>query len=256
MKAIEIEDIKSSKKVFSICTLVTDLKEYEEMRLSFEKAGFSKDNSEFIYIDNSQHNKYDAYEGVRKFLSLANAEYTIICHQDILLQFDTYDILMNRIEELTKRDNKWAILGNAGYSAFNDFRLRISDPFGDNRYNGPLPVKVHSLDENFLIVKKSAQLSVSNNIEGFHFYATDLCIIADILGFNAYVIDFHLYHKSGGSCNENFFEAKRRFLDKYTHAFRARYMESPCTKFFISGSTLLNKLMMRRLMYSLRKKIK
>ena len=45
---VEIDKIKR-KKLFSICTLVTDKKEYEKMLNSFNKAGFTK-NIVNIYI--------------------------------------------------------------------------------------------------------------------------------------------------------------------------------------------------------------
>ncbi|MDD2906776.1 MAG: hypothetical protein PHH41_08190 [Sulfurimonas sp.] len=256
MNATEVDNITEKQKLFSICTLMTNLSEYKEMLESFRNAGFSDKNSDFLYIDNSKGNKYDAYSGVRKFLNSAKNKYIVICHQDILLDFDTCDTLLQRIKEVDNIDTNWAILGNAGHSSFNDFRLRITDPHGENRFKGPLPAKVYDLDENFLIIKNSAQLSISNNIDGFHFYATDICIIADILGFSAYVIDFHLYHKSGGNCNRSFFESKKKLIDKYTYAFRPRYMKTTCTKFFISGYAWLNKFMMQTYMYSIRKRLK
>lgn len=256
MHHLEIDSTTDKHKLFSICTLVTDLSEYEEMLTSFNKAGFSEKNSDFFYINNSEQNKYDAYEGVRKFLNSSKNKYILICHQDILLKYDNYDVLLQRIEEVNKIDENWAILGNAGHSSFNEFRIRITDPHGDNRFKGPLPARVYDLDENFIVVKNSAQLSISRNVGGFHFYATDLCIIADILGFSSYVIDFHLYHKSGGNCDASFFAAKKRLIKKYTYAFRPRYMKTTCTKFFISGYSFLNKFMMNKHMYSIRKRLK
>ncbi|WP_345979940.1 hypothetical protein [Sulfurimonas sp. HSL3-2] len=256
MNITELDENITDSKTFSICTLVTDLSEYHQMCESFRNAGFSNENSDFIYINNTNGNKYDAYEGIRKFLNFSKNKYIIICHQDILLKFDNYDTLLKRIEEVNNLDKNWAILGNAGHCSFNDFRLRITDPYGENRYQGPLPAQVYDLDENFILIKNSAQLSLSNNISGFHFYATDLCIIADILGFSTYVIDFHLYHKSGGSCNPSFFQAKKKLIQKYTYAFRPRYMKTTCTKFFISGHSILNKLMMNKYMYSIRKRLK
>ena len=256
MTSINIDNIKNSQNIFSICTLVTDLNEYEEMKNSFIKAGFSDENSTFFYINNSNENKYDAYNGVRKFLNISKSKYTIICHQDILLDYDNYDKLLERINEIESIDKNWALLGNAGHASFNDFRIRITDPHGENRFKGPLPQRVFDLDENFIVIKNEARLSISNNINGFHFYATDLSIIADVLGFNTYVIDFHLYHKSGGNCNNSFFDSKKRLVDKYTYAFRPRYMKTTCTKFFISGYALLNKIMMNKYMYSIRKRLK
>ena len=55
---------------------------------------------------------------------------------------------------------------------------------------GELPAKVHTVDENFIVVRRATNLSLSHDLDGFHLYGTDLCVIADILGGNCYVIDF------------------------------------------------------------------
>jgi hypothetical protein len=138
---IELDTLTIQNKLFTICTLVTNVNEYNEMCASFKQAGFSDENSDFLYINNSEQNKYDAYSGVRKFLNTASGKYIIICHQDILLNFDDYNTLLQRIEEINVLDSNWAILGNAGHSSFNDFKLRITDPHGENRFKGPLLVK-------------------------------------------------------------------------------------------------------------------
>ena len=69
---------------------------------------------------------------------------------------------------------------------------------------GELPAKVHTLDENFIVVRRAANLSLSHDLDGFHLYGTDLCLIADVLGGNRYVIDFH-FAASGRRNNERVF---------------------------------------------------
>jgi NaMN:DMB phosphoribosyltransferase len=54
------------------------------------------------------------------------------------------------------------------------------------------------------LIKKQANLAVSSDLRGFHFYGADICLIASILGYNAYVIDFHLYHESTGNMDKEF----------------------------------------------------
>ena len=254
MIPIDIKNIGTSK-LFSVCTLVTNTKEYEEMVASFCKAGFTDENSEFLYADNSKGNQYDGFTGTRAFLTQSAAKYVIICHQDVVLSYDGFDRLYSCVEELEKTDPHWAIAGNAGYIDSNCKAIRISDPYGMDVSIGPFPAKVRSLDENFLIVKKSSGLTPSYDLRGFHFYATDLCLVADILGYNAYVIDFHLYHKSGGNCDESFFTAKQRLIDKYRRVFQSRFIRTTCTPLYLSGWSFLNTLFNRKLMYSLKKRI-
>lgn len=253
MIPIDIDTVPNGKR-FSICSLVTNMQEYTEMVTSFHEAGFTDEIAEFFYADNTQGNRYDGFQGVKTFLSKASGEYIIICHQDILLSYDRAEDLMERIREVNTIDPSWAILGNAGYRDSNRKAIRISDPYGVNVSIGPFPAQVKSLDENFLIIRKDANLTLSNDLKGFHFYGVDLCLIADILGYNAYVIDFHLYHKSGGSCNESFFIAKSRLIDKYQRVLQTRFVRTTCTTLFLSDSRWLNTVCNLKIMVSLKKR--
>ena len=70
---------------FSICTLVSKPDEYREMVESFIQAGFDRVQCEYLCIDNSSQNTFDAFSGLNQFLRKAQGEYIIICHQDIIL---------------------------------------------------------------------------------------------------------------------------------------------------------------------------
>ena len=131
--------------------------------------------------------------------------------------------------------------------------MRISDPHGENINVGQFPAKVKSLDENFIVVKKEAALSISNDMSGFHLYGTDMCILAEILGYNAYVIDFHLRHNSGGNINKSFDDSKQSLLNKYEKALNSKYIRSTCTKMIITSNRTLNKMLNKSLFYSIRK---
>lgn len=253
MSPIEIDTITEGKR-FSICSLVTDLEEYALMRASFLEAGFNDDNSEFIYIDNSLSNKHDGYSGINRFLNLAQGKYIILCHQDILLKYDKLQNLEEKIAEMDSIDPDWALLGNAGYRDFNRVALRITDPYGESRNFGPFPAQVKSLDENFILVKRSANLALSHDMNGFHLYGTDLCIFSAMLGYNAYVIDFHLYHRSGGTCGTNFYGVKKQLIEKYQRALSAKYVRTPCTNLFLSNCRFLNYLLNKKIMYSFKKR--
>ena len=89
--------------------------------------------------------------------------------------------------------------------------VRITDPYGENQSSKIFPQKIRTLDENFqlLIIQQTWQY---NNIGGFHLYGSDLCIIADILGYSSYVINFHVYHKSGGNADDVFLSTKKVLL--------------------------------------------
>jgi len=222
---------------FSICTLVTRENEYSEMIESFVEKGFTKDRCEYLHINNSSGKGLDAYKGLNLFLQTAKGKYIIICHQDILLLEHGYEHLTQKISEINLLDENWGILANAGGLNYKWVAVNITTGKGRVFKEAELPLKCSTIDENFFIVKKSANIALSNNLKGFHMYGTDICLIADILGYSSYVIDFHLLHKSDGNADAVFYQNKKQLIDKYNHAFRSRYMATTCTKLFISGSS-------------------
>ncbi|WP_407545647.1 acyl esterase [Acinetobacter baumannii] len=204
-------DLKFEKK-FTFCTLVTRFDEYMEMVESARLAGFDE-KVEFLYFDNKNSNQFDGYSGINRALKEAKGEYLIFCHQDILFKYDSRDDLEQRILEIENIDPNWAVLGNAGKSEAGHTYVRISDPVFPYLKKGILPSQVMSLDENFLILNRKHNLSTTSSIlNGFHFYAIDLCQNAKNLGLKSYVIDFHLYHKSPGNVDQSYFDVQKAYI--------------------------------------------
>lgn len=221
---------------FSVCTFVTRKDEYSEMLQSFVTNGFDPGICEFLHIDNTTGNTIDAYEGVNFFLRKAKGTYIIICHQDVLIDKDDIGKLRNCLTELDKLDEKWAICGNAGAVGPNHIVYHISYPNNLFMSKGRFPQKVSAIDENFVLVKNSTFLKVSNNLEGFHLYATDLCLQAALNGFTSYVIAFNLTHKSRGNKNESFFATRKALIKQYSVFFKSRWIQTNSTVFYLSGS--------------------
>ena len=223
---------------FSVCTIVTRASEYREMKSSFVGAGFSAETSEYLVHDNSETNTADAYQAINTFLLVARAETLIVCHQDIRLMSDGVERLQEIISYVSHFHPNWAVLGNAGADASGRLIARISDPYGDDQsIGGPFPRRVVSLDENFLVIRRAANLALSRDVGGFHFYGADLCIIADVLGWEAFVVDFHLRHKSAGTADAVFQQARMRIQTKYARAFRERWVHGTTAfPFFLASS--------------------
>lgn len=246
---------------YSICTLVNKIDQYEELKQSFQHAGFQEETCEYLFIDNSQSNQCDAFEAMNLFLQEAVGEYVILCHQDVRLHDHKLAELDQAIGDVTRCDPNWAVLGNAGGVAPGRLAIRITDPKGTDTAWGPFPARVDAIDENFMVVKRSANLGLSRDLNGFHFYGTDLCIVADILGYSSWVIDFHLHHIGGestkrGNQRSSFHSSypivRQSLIDKYQRAFRPRWLQNTGTIVHLSGSKvrryLLNAKMPVRLM--------
>jgi hypothetical protein len=222
---------------YSIYSLVTRIAEYEGMIDSFLRGGFTPDCCEYLFINNSIENRADAYQGYNFFLQSARGEYVIICHQDVVLLASGIQQLDERTKELDRLDPSWAVLGNAGVTRLNHAALHIThpEPYGEN-YTGNLPAKVHSLDENFILVKNSANLFVSHDLSGFHLYGTDICLVAHIAGRTCWVVDFNLLRKSAGKIDASFYELCERLENKHLATGRAGLLHTTCTQLSLSHS--------------------
>jgi hypothetical protein len=221
---------------FSICTLVTRKEEYQEMLDSFLNKGFDNETCEYLYIDNTTECSFDAYKGLNQFLQQAKGKYIIICHQDIIVHDHDRNHLLNKIEEIETLDKNWAVLANAGGINFKWIATNITQGSGNRINEKRLPLLTKTIDENFMLLKSNANIALSNNLSGFHMYGSDICLIADILGFNSYIIDFNITHKSNGNVDRGFYKDRKEFIKKYDHAFRGRFMSTTITRFYLSGN--------------------
>jgi hypothetical protein len=213
---------------YSICTLVSNAPEYAEMVTSFVAAGFRNEFCEYLHCDNCGTNRLDAFAAYDFFLRTARGKYLVLCHQDILLCYDRIDKLDGVIRDMDARDPEWALLGNAGGIELGRWAMRITHGDGKEYYSGPFPAKVQSLDENFIVAKRSANLCLSDDLHGFHFYGTDLCQNAILRGLTAWVVDFHLLHKSSGRFDASFLPAYREICRKYRSNRPNGYIQTTC----------------------------
>lgn len=236
----EVSVLTESEIVYSFCSLVTDLAEYRAMVDAFRAKGFTSVDCEFLYVDNSETNRLDAFVAYNRFLQLARGRYIVLCHQDILPLQDGRERLDFLLDELSAKDANWALCGNAGGQTNGEYVVRITHGNAHNMtVGGPCPARVMSLDENFIVARRDANLALSHDLSGFHWYGSDLCIIADILGWHAYVIDFHIYHRSTGNMKEDYRAKATAFREKYAYAFRSRWQYVPTRyNLYISSSPI------------------
>ena len=232
-QAGHLEDVR-----YSICTLVSDRALYEEMRASFKAGGFVAPGCEYLFVDNTGTEQTCAYRGLNALLNAARGRHVILCHQDVRLLIDTCDTLTSRLAALDDHDPRWALAGNAGGVSPGTLAIRITDPHGADRRVGQFPARVMSLDENFIVVRRDARIGFSADLTGFHFYGADICLNADIMGYSAYVMDFHLAHLSGGTKNVAFDEMEANFRSKWSRALAPRWMQTTCSLLRLSGDVL------------------
>lgn len=218
---------------YTIATLVTDPVQYDAMLTSFAKFGFS--DSEFLKIDNCGDKQTCAFSGLNHMLNEAQGDFVILCHQDVRLFEDGRTELDACLDELDQLDPLWAVAGNAGGVAPGQLSIRITDPHGVDQHVGDLPSRVHTVDENFIVVRRASRIGFSHDLTGFHFYGADLCMMAATAGLTAYVIDFHLAHLSAGKKDETFDKMETAFKKKWGRALSARWLQTTCSLVYLSG---------------------
>lgn len=227
---------------FTIATLVNDSALYDGMLVSFAAEGFGATDCEFLHIDNGDTVGLSAYAGLNRLLEEARGQFVILCHQDVRLLGDGRAELEARLADLTRIDATWAIAGNAGGTAPGKLAIRITDGHAPDQHVGTFPERVASLDENFIILRRSARIGPSRDLDGFHFYGADLCLMADIAGYSAYVIDFHLEHLSKGNKSAAFYVGEAAFRSKWSRALRPRWIQTTCSLVYVSGTEIRHRL--------------
>lgn len=232
----------SYHKLFSVCTLVSDMGMYKNMVDSFRAHGFSDELCEFLYIDHTHGNRFSASDALNILIASSSAKYIILCHQDISL-IDHADDLQSQLHKLDQLDPDWAVAGNAGGKGYRQTRMHITDGHDTEFYIGTLPERVDSIDENFMLLRRSCCLGFAHNNTGFHFYGADLCLNASARGFSVFVIDFHLKHFSGGNLDRDFQKQRTAFSKRYGTFFRTRWLTTTCTQIPLSGSRCIAQFM-------------
>jgi hypothetical protein len=225
----------TAMRMFQIATIVNNRQMYGEMRLSMEHAGFSDAACRFTEFDNTSANHHDPFQVLHNLRADGDEPYIIFCHQDILFsQTSTMAILVDRLAALERLDPNWALAGNAGGDARGNAVLQLDDPTGQNRWPH-LPCRVVSLDENFLVLRRSHYVLPTPQLSGFHLYGSDLALNALLVHRTSYVIDFLLTHRSAGVPDSPDFRlSEQRFVNAWRHQLLWGIIKTTCTVMFIS----------------------
>jgi len=184
MDKVRIINTQTKKRLlFSICTVVNDEKKYMANQTTWKNKGFHGPDCEYLICDNRRKNQFDGFQATRMFLDSARGHYVILSDLDSR-PLETKQTLQNILGELEHLDPRWAVVGNAGVqqATMRFVTLGLRMPGYPKRRNDEKFCRVEALDENLLIVKGEARLSVSHDLKGFHLYGMDLCDVARRLG--------------------------------------------------------------------------
>jgi hypothetical protein len=222
-------------RLLYIATISNDLSAYARLRESMAVAGFTEESCRFELFDNSTDNRFDPFDVLRELPTRVSEPYLILCHQDLIFTPETtFDSLLQRTSELEQKYTDWAVAGCAGRGRRGEYLFNVNDPNGRHRVQG-LPSEAISLDEMFLLLKRSKFPTPTPGLRGFHFYGTDVAINAKLDGHRALVIDFPLTHLSAGNTGTSaFMEAKLSFEEALRGKLLIGVISTTCTHMVVS----------------------
>lgn len=219
-----------AEATFTFVTLVARQDRYDRFLRSAEARGFGPANSQFLALDNRGGNNFDGFDAIRRVLPEARGRFIVFTHDDVEFVADGAAELEGCLTALTRRDPLWLIAGNAGGVGDRQVARHLLDPH-DRELRVTEPTLVESLDENFFVLRRDHPLVNSYDLSGFHFYASDLCRMAEIMGGRSYVIPFLLEHHSPGGIDASFQPNRTRFEQKYRRYFPGRKLQLTVTEF-------------------------
>jgi hypothetical protein len=227
---------------FSICTLVKNKQKYGIFIESLKRNDFLDSENEIITIDNSFENSHDCYSAIKNFINNSKNRYIILSHDDVIVN-NCKQALIDELKRIHLIDESAVVFGVAGIyknplKGVGHFFSKRGEKYWGFDYNG----RVSTLDECFIIIKKSSGVSVSDNLNGFHFYGADMCLNASKKGFSCYAIDFPITHKSPGNLDESFLIAREKFLSHLNKSGNCHVISTTCTTLYAGNNFFLKSL--------------
>jgi hypothetical protein len=178
---------------FALIAAVNDKLTLESTLLSSPDIG----RIDHVIIEEGHKSAAHAYNtGIDK----CNTPTIIFAHQDVYFPDGWLDVIESTITTLEKNDIHWGVLGVFGISkeqrpVGHVYSTGLSRVLGARFCN---PILASTLDEMVLIVKRLPGLRFDEELPGFHFYGTDICLQAQTTGMSCFVIPAFCIHNSNG----------------------------------------------------------
>lgn len=175
-----------------------------------------KVETELIPIDNTSSN-LSAAAALNWGLNKAKGDIVVFCHQDVIFPPYWLSKLLEQISVVEEKFENWGVLGTFGVAMNGKFVGNVVDPH-NSAPSKKLPIRVQSLDEHCLIIRKDSGLRFDEELDGFHFYGTDLCLQALAKGMSNFAIDACVEHLSAGKMDMSFYQLARKLCQKWNNA--------------------------------------
>jgi len=120
----------------------------------------------------------------------------VFVHQDVVLGPHWLEDLERAITTLDAKDPSWGVIGS--YGVLHDEWRGYIYSSGLGILGAPFeqPVRVRTLDEIVLVLRKSTGLRFDESLPNFHMYGTDICLTAESAERNNYAISAFCVHNT------------------------------------------------------------
>lgn len=232
------QKLDNGPNLFSVCVLYNNKDLYEKLKKSLSFL----DRNEYTILGLENFlNTLDCYTAILNFIKESRSRYLIICHQDVEFRGLYLDDLRKKIDNIQKDDPKAALFGVAGISQDGSCGVgHFYDRSGEHVWGFHQRGLVSSLDEFFLVLDTAKGITVSDNLKGFHFYGTNLCVNASKAGFTSYVIDFPVLHNcTPGKIQMDFFSEREHFQSYLQKNLGHGVIRTTCTLLYAGNKRLI-----------------
>jgi hypothetical protein len=228
---------KPEHKTFSIITLTHNKKTYIDM-LNTLKIQETNSTFELIPVFNHQNEFKSCAQALNHGMSLANSDYYIITHQDLLVPKYWIQKFKEHFDRFEKQHTKLGFIGIAGTgktgkASSSDYgALYLSNSSASitgrditfatmMRQQWGSYKEVQCLDECAMACRADLGIKYDEvNFDHYHFYGADICLYAISKGYKNFAIDSDCIHLSDGQQNLVHPAHQKSFLEHGSRLFK------------------------------------
>ncbi|MFZ2174968.1 MAG: glycosyltransferase [Rhodococcus sp. (in: high G+C Gram-positive bacteria)] len=155
-------------------------------------------------------------------LNGSSRKIVIFAHQDVYLPAPFISRLLAELNELSRQDANWAVVGAVGADADYQVHGQAWSSGAQKIVGRPCETatRVECLDELLLVVRADIGVQFDPDLPGFHLYGTDIVQTARLSGLASYVVPMQLVHHSkrlanlGGAYKVTYKYLRQKWADR------------------------------------------
>jgi Glycosyltransferase like family len=143
-----------------------------------------------------QENYPSAAKAYNAGIDKAENDLIAFVHQDVILCASWIADVIHAVAHLARHDPHWGVIGSGGVLQKQGRAYVYSSGIGIIGSPFDEPVRVRTLDEIVLIIRKGSGLRFDEGLPRFHMYGPDICLTAENAGRKNYAISAFCIHNA------------------------------------------------------------